>query len=408
MGAPVPLAPTVQSATETVTPTEVVGVAFCAVANSGWNANRWYVTHIDAVQQAWAGALQPTDTSGSCYRTPNFYSFPVEGLHELKIALVNHCEPNDMDGACQTCAAANGGVPCADAYSAGTPIAVTSSSNPVVCTLTLAPTTATVPTAGGTGTVTVTANDPSCKWTAVSDAAWLTVTPASGQGSGAVSYSASSTTAGARSGNITIAGLKVFVTQTGAPCTFTLDPTSGSLPASGGQNSISVNMTGGGGCPWSASSPVPWVTFTSVSGMDSGVAGYTVIANPDPPERKTTLTVAGLPYTLTQIGTMTDLCAPGAAEAPTITYLRVMPTNPKSAQPMNPQYQLASKTAITNIVVRMNGTIVGQLGPGATSLTSDGGQWFNAPARGTYVMTIEIANVYGCHRTTSNIGVTVR
>lgn len=413
--APTPSAPTVQQTSETVAPTDVVGVAFCAVVSSGWNANRWYVTYIDTVQQPWPGALipQPGDASGLCYQTDKKFQF-AEGTHTLEVGLVNHCEPGDPDTACQQCALANGGATCGESISGKTAITVVSTTAPATCTVTTTPATATVPVSGGTGTITVTASDPSCTWVASTDVTpWLTISPTSGSGSGAVSYTVPATTAGPRSGNVLIAGQKTFITQTGAPCGFTISPTSWAAPANGGMSSITVTLTAGGGCPWSAASSAAWVSITAVTGTDTGNVQFTVNNNPDQAARSAKIVVTGdsagdKAFDVTQAGTMTDQCAAGQPQAPTITYLRTMPSNPKAAQPMNPQYQLSSASPITNIIVRMNGTLVGQVGPGITALTAESGQWFNAPARGTYVMTIEVVNALGCHRTSGNIGVTIR
>src|SRR4029079_1112600 len=53
-------------------------------------------------------------------------------------------------------------------------------------TATLNPTTWNAPVPGGTRGVTVAANSPTLAWTASSNAAWLTVSPTSGTGSGSV------------------------------------------------------------------------------------------------------------------------------------------------------------------------------------------------------------------------------
>ena len=72
----------------------------------------------------------------------------------------------------------------------------------------------------GSGSVTV-ATQSNCAWTAVSNAAWITVTSgASGTGNGTVNYSATANTgAKSRSGTLTIAGKTFTVTQAGVPPT---------------------------------------------------------------------------------------------------------------------------------------------------------------------------------------------
>jgi len=73
-----------------------------------------------------------------------------------------------------------------------------------------------VPVGGGTGTVNVTTRA-GCTWTAVSNAAWITVTKgATGSGDGAVEFSAAANATGAaRSGTITIGGRVFTVDQPG-------------------------------------------------------------------------------------------------------------------------------------------------------------------------------------------------
>jgi len=97
------------------------------------------------------------------------------------------------------------------------------------CTYSISPTSASLPWGGGTGTVTVTAGA-GCSWTATSDSSWLSITTAkSGSGSGTVGYSvAANRTNDARTGNLTIAGLRFVVTQaaTGLPMITSISPTS--------------------------------------------------------------------------------------------------------------------------------------------------------------------------------------
>jgi len=82
------------------------------------------------------------------------------------------------------------------------------------CTVSIAPAGQVVPVGGGTGAVNVTTRA-GCTWTAVSNAAWITVTKgASGSGDGAVEFSAAANATGAaRSGTITIGGRVFTVDQ---------------------------------------------------------------------------------------------------------------------------------------------------------------------------------------------------
>jgi len=84
---------------------------------------------------------------------------------------------------------------------------------PPPCTYALSPASQTIAAAGGTGTVNVTAGV-GCAWTAVSNAAWLTITAgSSGSGAGSVTYSVAVNTGAQRVGTITIADQTFTLTQ---------------------------------------------------------------------------------------------------------------------------------------------------------------------------------------------------
>jgi hypothetical protein len=68
----------------------------------------------------------------------------------------------------------------------------------------------------GVGTIGVTTT-PTCTWTAVSNAAWITVASGTRAGSGSVEYHVVANPGGPRTGTLTIAGFTVTVTQPQAP-----------------------------------------------------------------------------------------------------------------------------------------------------------------------------------------------
>jgi hypothetical protein len=145
------------------------------------------------------------------------------------------------------------------------------------CTFSINPTQESTPSAGGGGRVTVTAPD-GCAWTASSNASWLTIASgASGSGNGAVQYTAAATTGPARSGTLTVAG-QTFTVNQGQGCSFTLAPSSASVPNQGGQTSFDVQSAAG--CGWTAASQVPWITIASGgSGTGNGTVQLTVAPN---------------------------------------------------------------------------------------------------------------------------------
>jgi hypothetical protein len=151
---------------------------------------------------------------------------------------------------------------------------------------------------GGSNTVTVTASDPKCAWTAVSNSAFITVdsgTP--GLGSGVVGYTVAANTGPARSGTMTIAGMTFTVNQASG-CTFMLSSNSQNFVAAGGSNTVGV--TAGAGCMWTAVSNDAFITVNSgTPGNGNGTVGYTVAANTGP-ARMGTMTIAGITFTVTQ------------------------------------------------------------------------------------------------------------
>jgi hypothetical protein len=98
---------------------------------------------------------------------------------------------------------------------AGQNYTVTQAGAAATCTYVLSSTSATAGSLADAGTVTVTAGV-GCNWTATSSASWLTCLPASGSGTGVITWSAlANTTTATRTGAITINGQTFTVTQAG-------------------------------------------------------------------------------------------------------------------------------------------------------------------------------------------------
>jgi hypothetical protein len=93
---------------------------------------------------------------------------------------------------------------------------------------------------------------------------------------------------------------RVFLGQTpGSTCTFAIDPTSVSEPASGGGGIIRI--TTDEGCPWNTSSMADWIEVSPSSGIGSRVIGYTVDENPGE-ARVGEVIIADLVFTVSQEG----------------------------------------------------------------------------------------------------------
>ena len=172
----------------------------------------------------------------------------------------------------------------------------------VACTYTLSATSKSYTSSGGSGSVGVTAPG-GCAWTAASNVGWITITGGgSGAGNGTVSYSvAANTSSSALTGTVTIAGQTFTVTESGVACTYTLSATSKSYTSSGGSGSVGVTTPGG--CGWTATSNVGWITITSgSSGTGNGTVSYTVAANASSGTLTGTVTIAGQTFTVTESG----------------------------------------------------------------------------------------------------------
>ena len=180
------------------------------------------------------------------------------------------------------------------------------SPQPPTCTFTVTPTTLNLPAQLSQGTVNVAASAASCAWTAASEATWLSVTPASGTGSGQVQFTAlGNQTASPRTGTMLVAGQTVTATQ--APespndptCSFTVQPTNVSFTADGGNHNLQVTASAEN-CQWSVSSGASWIAIVGPSsGTGSGHVEISVGANTTGSSRSGTLTVAGLSVGVTQ------------------------------------------------------------------------------------------------------------
>jgi hypothetical protein len=171
---------------------------------------------------------------------------------------------------------------------------------PPACAYAIAPTTQSAPATAGTGTVNVTTTA-ACAWTAVSNAAWLTVTSgAAGTGNGTVGFSIAANTGAARAGTLTIGGQTFTVNQEAfvAPCTYAIAPTSQNVEAAASTTSVAVTTTAA--CAWTATSGAPWITVSSgASGAGNGSVGLSIAANTGA-ARSGTASIAGQTFTVNQ------------------------------------------------------------------------------------------------------------
>ncbi|HEY4596789.1 MAG TPA: BACON domain-containing carbohydrate-binding protein, partial [Thermoanaerobaculia bacterium] len=205
---------------------------------------------------------------------------------------------------------------------------VTVTQGGVPCAYSLSPASQSMAAAGGNGSVTLTA-PLGCGWTGASNAAWIVLTGGNGQivGSGGATIGftvAANTGTLPRTGTLTLAGQTFTVNQSGAPCTYSISPTSQSLGSGAGSGSVSV--TAGTGCSWTAASNAAWITITagaSGSGSGNGSVSYSVVANLGTASRTGTLTLAGQTFSVTQAGSVAPPAAPSNLTASVLSSTQV-------------------------------------------------------------------------------------
>jgi len=183
------------------------------------------------------------------------------------------------------------------------------------CAPSLNPSSATVAAAGGAGPSIAVTIAPGCAWTASATDSWLSITQGtSGNGNGAVAFSATPNTGNSRTGSLTIAGQAFTVTQPGS-CATSINPSSQSVPATAGSGSA-VAVSAAGGCGWTATTTTPWITITGgASGSGNGSVTFSVAANTGS-GRTGTISIGTQTHTVTQAGTCTTTIAPPSQSVP--------------------------------------------------------------------------------------------
>src|ERR1051326_8067714 len=86
-------------------------------------------------------------------------------------------------------------------------------------------------------------------------------------------------------------------------CTYSLSATSVGPIYYTGNNGITVGVTAGSGCSWTAVSSANWITINAgASGSGSGTVTYSVAANASNSSRTGTITIGGQTLTITESG----------------------------------------------------------------------------------------------------------
>jgi len=199
----------------------------------------------------------------------------------------------------------------------GVPFTVTPPTVP--CSFSFTYSNATFGAAGGQGNIGVTASRNDCPWTATSNVTWITFPGgASGTGSGPFGYNvAVNSGATTREGKIMI-GQQAFQVTQGGPCLYTLPYSSAAFSSDGGSGTVAVQAPPG--CPWNATSNSPVVTFPNgSSGTGDGQLTYNLAPNTSTSSTNIVLSVANLPFDVTEGGTTPSLtCSANVPNAPSV------------------------------------------------------------------------------------------
>jgi len=170
---------------------------------------------------------------------------------------------------------------------AGQVVSVTESGL-AACSVAISPTSASFGSDPATGSLTVTALS-HCPWTAVSNAAWLTVTSgATGTGNGTVAYAlGENNDPSTRNAAITVNERTFAVSQAAEPvaCEYSVSPVD-FTPCMAFTYDMTALVTTQASCSWTATPTASWITVTGgQSGNGSGVVTFHVSENWDPPRQ---------------------------------------------------------------------------------------------------------------------------
>lgn len=174
------------------------------------------------------------------------------------------------------------------------------------CTYTTSRSTLSVSAEAGTHLVTVNSQAVECPWTASSDSSWLSVGPTSGSGSRALYIGVQENRAfTARTGNISVSGKVITVTQAAGPdCALgqvTLSSSSATSESPAGEKQITVTPSASW-CTWTASSNQSWLTVDPPSGTGTAQPVLRWTANPGSGQRVGIVTIGSKTFTVTQLG----------------------------------------------------------------------------------------------------------
>ncbi|HXW04618.1 MAG TPA: BACON domain-containing carbohydrate-binding protein [Vicinamibacterales bacterium] len=243
------------------------------------------------------------------------------------------------------------------------------------CSVVLAPEQHATDAAGGTVSVAV-STAAGCAWTATANAEWIAVTSgASGVGPGEVHLLIAQNTGAARTGTALIAGRTFTITQEGA-CSHVVAPDPVVIGSGGG--AVTLQLTTGASCGWTASSQVTWAAFEPpTSGTGSATLQLAVEANAGP-ARAGSLLIGGRTVAIAQGSGCTYALSSSSQNMPHVGGSRTVTMNTGEGC----AWSAASQVPWITI-------IAGETGPGPQTLQFNvEANATGAPRSGTIVFTI--------------------
>jgi hypothetical protein len=235
------------------------------------------------------------------------------------------------------------------------------------CQATLSPSAQSLPATGGAITVGV-ATTRDCSWTATSDASWIRLSPSSGQGEATVTANVDANPQiVARSGNISVNGQRVSLTQDARACTFDIASNTTQFGGTGGTGRVDVTTITG--CTWTATTNADWIHVTGGSHTGNGSLTFQVDAN-DAGAREGIITIGGRNLLVMQ-GAAATPAPPSQPPAPACTYSLTPASHSLPAAGGTDQFQVmtqagcawtASKDAQWIALTTMAGTGSGTVG----------------------------------------------
>lgn len=168
--------------------------------------------------------------------------------------------------------------------------------NPQNCNYSISPLSAAFQASGGNAQITINVSPAGCSSTrtAISNASWITISfGAAGTGAGTVGYTvAANNFLAERTGTITVAGQTFTVIQAAGSCALTLQPTSASVPSTGGAGNFAVTANNTD-CGWTPVSSAEWLTVTSGPGRGNGRVDFSAAPNAFPSSRTASIALGG-------------------------------------------------------------------------------------------------------------------